>query len=757
LLNKNIVSKSRIENISEKVKLSEEYLSAYSYTKFRQSNIAEQESEIINDSLSAILDLYNQNIESKNKIDSTLEGIKKLNLLQFKKRNTYKTHLQMEKQELQKQEQCIVNKLQILSKFFDINSLKDDLKKNDVGNLIEFKNRYINILINHLNDVKTLKLDLSNEVEILENQERSIASNLKILSEFFDITSLTENIGHLELLIQHSDSIVQICKYFEILKQLTNLGLGSFWQSAVDSKIPKNDIESIFINTLYTKILDQALRQNYEIRNTESIKEDVNTFRTLDKNSFVANVAKFKYNFAQKILDTVNQSSKIQKLLSRSKFNKPRKLISDYKNEILSIFGCVVCSPLTICQYFDIEDTTEPIFDTVIFDEASQVCTWDAVSSIIRARQMIVAGDSEQMPPMNYFSSLSYHEDEEDEWDEEDENKVGNYQSLLDFLNTKLQSLSLRWHYRSKYEQLIAPSNKEIYDNKLITFPSPDASIKPIEFIYIESAIWDKGRNEIEAKQVVQKLKQLYMEGKKSVGVVAMNSKQSQLIQDLIETDEDLTSWYLEDDNDGLFVKHLENCQGDERDIIVISLTFAKNKDSKIAGTTFAQINRNDSYKKLNVMFTRARESVYLFSSINSHAIPDKKDHKAYSFLRYYVQFCEAGYQKIKEQDRDHFDSSFEEDVCSALRKEGFEVHTQVGCSGYKIDLAILCPIDKDRYILGVECDGEYYHRGRTAREKDRLRQEILERKGWKVHRIWSYDWFQDKMLEVQKIRDLLC
>jgi very-short-patch-repair endonuclease len=241
------------------------------------------------------------------------------------------------------------------------------------------------------------------------------------------------------------------------------------------------------------------------------------------------------------------------------------------------------------------------------------------------------------------------------------------------------------------------------------------------------------------------------------VGVIAINCKQSEFIQELIETDEDLLRWYREEDGNGLFIKNLENCQGDERDIIIISLTFAKDKNMKLSGTTFRQINSDDSYKKLNVMFTRAREKVYLFSSINSQDVPEK-DSKAYSFLCEYMKCCETGSIDVLKQNSnyDNFDSGFEENVCHLLRSQGFEVHSQVGCSGYKIDLAILCPINKDRYLLGIECDGEQYHKGRTAREKDRLRQELLENKGWKIHRIWSYDWLADKNLEVEKMKKLI-
>ncbi len=643
-----------------------------------------------------------------------------------------------------------------LDAFFHTESLQAEIRSDNLSQLKLLIEGEMDLLIESLNKYHNLK----NEIQVHETEKQEIESKkdelFTTLDAFFHTESLqaeirSDNLSQLKLLIQKADSIIQTLDYLGIVRSFKDVGMGSFWNEVIKNKISKNNIEDVFKNKLYSLILAKSLNQNYKLKNTASIKDDISEFKILDKNSIQANIDKFKNNFASKIYNKIDQKPQIAKLLNRQRFPQPRKLITDYRSEITSIAGCVVCSPLTICQYFDIEGTTSTIFDTVIFDEASQICTWDAVGSIIRATQLIVAGDREQMPPSNYFDS-SFDIDEE-------EDGVEGYESLLDFLNTKLKSLPLVWHYRSKYEQLIAPSNKHVYKDKLITFPSSNKSINPMEFCYVENAIWNGGKNEIEARQVLKKLKELYQDGKRSVGVIAINCKQSDFIQEIVETDEDLLKWYLEDSNDGLFIKNLENCQGDERDIILISLTFAHDKDKKLSGTTFRQINSSgsDSYKKLNVMFTRAREKVYLFSSITSHNIPDK-DSKAYRFLRDYIKCCESGSIDTLRQDReyDNFDSGFEEDVCERLRQDGYEVHSQIGCSGYKIDLAILCPINKDRYIIGIECDGEYYHKGKTAREKDRLRQDVLENKGWKIHRIWSYDWLVDKDNEVSKIKNLL-
>jgi superfamily I DNA and/or RNA helicase len=310
--------------------------------------------------------------------------------------------------------------------------------------------------------------------------------------------------------------------------------------------------------------------------------------------------------------------------------------------------------------------------------------------------------------------------------------------SLLDFAAPKMKELLLNWHYRSKFEELILPSNRFIYNDKLVTFPNSAKQEKPIEFIYLEGGIWEKQTNDLEAKQTIELLQNLYNSGKKSVGVIAINAKQCKLIRDLIETRDELYAWLEAKDENGLFVKNLENCQGDERDTIIICASYAKDKDGKIGGRMFGQLNKQNSEKRLNVMFSRAREKVFLLSSLKSEQIPSQLQGKAIEFLKKYLTYAESGATnegwKISANqnfkiDSDNFDSGFEEIVCKALRNVGFEVESQVGCSGYKIDLAIICPKTRN-YILGIECDGEIYHSGKTARERDRLRQEVLENKG---------------------------
>ncbi len=588
------------------------------------------------------------------------------------------------------------------------------------------------------------------------------------IENYFEIPAETK--GDNQLLEQeislrrsHLPKLAETLKYKDLKRQLENLGCADFWQKICSNKIEKRKILDVFKKNFYLSALDQIAAKNDFISNTKDFSALVEDFKKDDKGLIDLNATRL----AQKIKSKnahLDENYEVLQLKIRQRFGKPRKLISKFKETILDAINCVVCSPLTICEFFEINDDLSPMFDTVIFDEASQIYTWDAISSIFRAKQLIIAGDTKQMPPSNLFSSFGGIDDEEEFDEDSDEQNVNDTSSLLDFASTKMKELLLNWHYRSKFEELILPSNRFIYNDKLVTFPNSAKQEKPIEFIHLEGGIWEKQTNDLEAKKTIELLQNLYYSGKKSVGVIAINAKQCKLIRDLVEMDEDLYGWLDTKDENGLFIKNLQNCQGDERDTIIICTSYARDKDGKISNRMFGQLNKDNAEKRLNVMFSRAREKVFLLSSLKSEQISNPSQHKAIEFLKKYLTYAESGATaegwKISanqnfQTNSDNFDSGFEESVCKALRNIGLKVESQVGCSGYKIDLAIICPKTQN-YILGIECDGEIYHSGKTARERDRLRQEVLENKGWKIHRIWGYDWLENQNEQIEKIKKLV-
>lgn len=636
-----------------------------------------------------------------------------------------------------------IQSLELTELWQNVWSIKYDLRLIKSVTDEYFKNKSLSALLNDGLCNNKIEIDsLSNFIFSCLDPENNAA---------IDLNSLEEKVAfYARYLPTLQDSI----RYLELKNTLEELSAEEFWDNVLENKIPHREILKIFKKSFYSQVLENLITKNELISNTKMTSEIINDFKVLDKNSIEINKKRIIESI-KKHSSRIVRDHNFQQLKYRQRFSKPRKVISQYRDIIVNAVGCVVCSPLTICEYFEVDkrDSRNPIFDVVIFDEASQIFTWDALSSIFRAKQIIIAGDTEQMPPTNLFAA----NDNGDDFDAEDEEieRVGDYKGLLSYAAVRLRELPLTWHYRSKFEQLIHPSNQFVYNGRLISFPNSNKNEKPIVFHYLPEGIWEGQTNDLEAKYLVKLLKEIYDTGVRSVGVISINKKQQTLIRDLIYCDERLTTWLDSEDEDGLFVKNLENCQGDERDVIVVCSSYAKNKDGRILGTMFSQINKEDSYKRLNVMFSRAKQKLHLLSSLKWQDISSQYEgRKGMDFFKSYLRFAETGDFGITSKGhtkQDSFDSGFEESVCKSLRLLGYEVDSQVGCSGYKIDLAVVCPNTKN-YILGIECDGEMYHSGKTARERDRLRQEVLESKGWKIHRIWSYDWIHCKKEELEKL-----
>ncbi len=423
-------------------------------------------------------------------------------------------------------------------------------------------------------------------------------------------------------------------------------------------------------------------------------------------------------------------------------------------------------SPLSVSQYIELnkeEDTL--IFDTVIFDEASQIFPQDAICSIFRGKQLIVAGDPKQMPPTNIGISSTLGSGDEDE--EED---IPEFESILDLVGSAFSSNKrLSWHYRSKYEELISPSNYYIYNGDLITFPQSEIpQDRPIEFVFVEGGVFDKKQNQVEANSLVDKLIEVCRHNKaqginKSLGVIAMGMGQQECIRECLKLklkDNSELFELLDEDSkksDGFFIKNLETVQGDERDIIFLSVGYGKNPEGKFF-QRFGPINQSVGYRRLNVAVTRAKEKVFLFSSFRHFDINVKEtSSKGLVFLQSYLKYAETG--EIDSQIINTFErceSPLEKQIMQSIMDLGYKVLPQIGCSSYRIDLGVVDPKQQDKFILGIECDGAMYHSASTARERDRLRQQILENLGWKIHRVWSRDWWKNKEHEINKIRSKL-
>jgi very-short-patch-repair endonuclease len=417
-------------------------------------------------------------------------------------------------------------------------------------------------------------------------------------------------------------------------------------------------------------------------------------------------------------------------------------------------------SPLSVTQYIN---TNVIHFDVLIFDEASQLRTEDVVPAIIRSNQVIVIGDNKQLPPTSFFATGDSQEDIDNQDD-------ASYESVLDECSKFMLGRRLKWHYRSQDERLIAFSNRHFYDSQLVTFPNPVQNPDlGVWFKHVPDGIYDRGKRR-DNRREAQVVSQLALEHfqrfpEQSLGIIAFSEAQADAIREQIEIlgkeYPDLET-FCSDNSPQFFLKALENVQGDERDAIILSVGYARDDQGKLY-LNFGPLNKLGGERRLNVAVTRAKSKITLVSSIVAGDIDlTGTKSKGIKALHDYLEYAASGGERLQGNsytDTLKFDSLFEEDVYHALVQQGYTIRTQVGCSGYRIDLAVVNNNRPGEFLLGIECDGASYHKSPTARDRDRLRQQVLERLGWKIHRIWSTDWFRNKPVQVrlliEKIKQL--
>lgn len=432
-----------------------------------------------------------------------------------------------------------------------------------------------------------------------------------------------------------------------------------------------------------------------------------------------------------------------------------RQLLASLPTMLPRLKPCLLMSPLSVAQYLAAGQTE---FDVVVFDEASQIPVWDAIGVIARGKQVVVVGDPKQLPPTNFFVKSSGDDARGDE------DTVEDLESILDeCMAVGMRRLSLQWHYRSRHEGLIHFSNVTYYGSRLVTFPSVSTQDRSVRLERVDGP-YDRGgscTNRAEAEAVVRYIERHHEDEAKtgSIGVVTFNAAQQELIETLLDArrraNPALDQAIAAPKGEALFIKNLEAVQGDERDIILFSTTYGPDAAGKMT-MNFGPINRDGGQRRLNVAVSRARVEVVVFSCLRPEHFSKAQVRAAgVRDLIAYLEFAERGPRALTEASAptgQGADSPFETEVAAALRERGWEVHLQVGCSGYRIDMAIVDPRAPGRYMLGVECDGRAYHSGATARDRDRLRQLVLEGLGWRLHRIWSTDWWRDRGRVLERI-----
>lgn len=500
----------------------------------------------------------------------------------------------------------------------------------------------------------------------------------------------------------------------------------------------------------------------------------VRVFRDLEKERIeAAKTLILSRHFERMPRGTMGEMGIIRGEIARKRGHKPIRWMMKHAGSMLQrIKPVMLMSPLSVAQFLPPGQVT---FDLLVIDEASQIRPEDALGVIARARQIVVVGDQKQLPPTSFFDRLA--DDAEEEDDENEEVSLGataaDMESILSLCEARgLRSRMLEWHYRSRGPSLIRVSNAEFYGDNLVLPPSPlqlddDYGMKfhrvPGVYARGNSGLGRAGTNRIEAQAVAKAVAEHARKWPDlSLGVVAFSKTQADMLTEVLEVarrqDPVLDGFLREGRQEDVFVKNIENVQGDERDVILISVGYGPQEpNGRLASMSFGPVNGEGGERRLNVLFSRARVRCEIFASFDPGDIdPSRSIRVGPRVLKRFLQFAKTGDMEEAGATGLEADSPFEEDVAEAIRAMGYLADPQVGAAGFRIDIGVRHPDRPGQYLVAVECDGAAYHGALWARERDRLRQEVLENLGWKFHRIWSTDWFHHRGRELERLRNAL-
>ena len=500
-------------------------------------------------------------------------------------------------------------------------------------------------------------------------------------------------------------------------------------------------------------------------------RELVDWFGGLERKRFAASAQQLRAHHLRRLPQGgMGAIGVIKGEISKRKRHKPiRWLVANTGPVLQQVKPVFLMSPISVAQFVP---PGKLAFDLLVIDEASQVRPEDAIGAIARARQVVVVGDSKQLPPTSFFDRLTSDGGDDEEPDEEHEIKEAaplpkgatDQESILTLCDVRgLPSRMLNWHYRSRHPSLIEVSNAEFYKGGLVLFPSPDANRDSDGFVLkrVDGAYDRGGRrtNEIEAREVVRAIaSHARTSPERSLGVATFASNQRDMITELLEVerrrDRKLDAFLREGRDEDFFVKNLENVQGDERDVIFVSVGYGPRiAGQRLDSMVFGPVSNDGGARRLNVLFTRARHRTLVFVSFDPGDIdPSRTRFDGVRVLQRYLRYAQTGISDEQRPTGNDPDSEFEVAVAEHIRSLGYEADYQVGSAGFRVDIAVRHPEKRGRYMLGVECDGARYHSALWARERDRQRQEVLEGLGWRIHRVWSTDWFHRRAGEAQRL-----
>ncbi|MBE9640669.1 DUF3320 domain-containing protein [Salipiger pacificus] len=616
--------------------------------------------------------------------------------------------------------------------------------------------------------------DLRNAITLFQRKHESWQEHAGAFAQVAHTSpegmALSELLAALQAIQENKEHLQDWTRWVEVRTQASGAGLEALVHAVEEGQV-EGDVDAAFASAYAAWWLPQAMDAQLELRGFShwSHEDAIKRFRELDDRAtdMAAGQVLSRIQHGLPAQDAVARRSELGTLRHQLGLQRPsmpiRELISEMPDAFTKLAPCVLMSPLSVAQYLP---AGQAAFDVVIFDEASQITTWDAIGAIARGKQAIIVGDPKQLPPTNFFGRSDAGEDELPEAERD-------LASILDEVAAAgIPTQQLDWHYRSRDEALIAFSNWHYYGGRLVTFPSPATASDAVRLHQVDG-VYARGQgrtNEAEARAIVRMTVRRLNEWltwpeseRLTLGVITFNAEQQGLILDLLDEERrknpDL-EWFFEDAREEpVIVKNLENIQGDERDVMLFSITFGPDYAGKLS-MAFGALNGDGGEKRLNVAVTRARAELHVFASIRADQI-DLTRTKAIGVkhLKGFLDFAARGPVALPAQDDGSLgpvENVFEAAIKAAIEAKGWELRPQIGVSGFRIDLGVVHPDHAGVYLAGIECDGATYHGSATARDRDKVRQAVLENLGWTICRIWSTDWFRNPAAVVERIHTAL-
>ena len=605
---------------------------------------------------------------------------------------------------------------------------------------------------------KTTFLEHSGSFLEIYNHIKTLVNHLSELNE--NTYTLAESLAHVDTWLSAFTGMKDWYLWVEEKRGLRRDGLSIIVERLEAGELPSMAFDS-FMKGIYHRIIAKNIDNNPQLRmfngllftqQVEKYRRDTKRFQELSKEVLYSKLA-------AKVPSAVTASSEGSEvsILKRNINNggrgtSIRGIIDSIPTLLPRLCPCMLMSPLSVAQFLDLSSEK---FDLVIFDEASQMPTSEAVGAIARGKALIVVGDSKQMPPTSFFTSSQVDEEEAD---------IDDMESILDDCNTlSMKEYQLNWHYRSKHESLIAFSNIQYYDNKLLTFPSVDDREVKVQLIKVDGE-YDKGRtrsNPDEAKAIVAEVMRRLTDdnlNKQSIGIISFSKVQQNLIEDLLYDELDNKPDIKEvalNASEPIFIKNLENVQGDERDVILFSVGYGPDRFGKVS-MNFGPLNNVGGERRLNVAVSRARYEMLVFSTLSASQIDLRRSNaKGVAGLKYFLEFAESGLLPNQEQELVNNDShTLVQQIADSIRREGFNATTNIGRSHFKIDIAVSTKENPNKYILCIMCDGKNYFETKTTRDREIVQPSVLQMLNWNTIRVYSIDWYENKERVLQQIVD---